>query len=741
MLKSSASKRFLSLGLIGAVLAPAAAAQAQFKHIPGSFPNPKKWTEGLECADVDNDGDLDVFFAEGNGYSSAGTKQQNVLVINKLELGPVAFTDESVARLGVHTSNARSADTGDIQGDGWVDAMFANGFNTDLPFLYVNRGAVQPGFFDFDGVARGFTTAYSSACSNFGDLDNDGDLDVIISDSGSSYLGGSGDRPHLYFNDGNGFFTEDAVAMNAPVKKAHMDVQYVDIDNDWDLDFLGLNRANNTGGNHYLMLNDGLGNFTNISNMLPGTSSNVYEAEVGDLDGDNDMDMFFVSLSGFSEGSINNNLNPSGTLSFSTGGTLSNSDDNEVILLDSDNDGDYDVIIGSLGSSEKLFNNNGSGVFSTVANDFTAVGDSTLDITVADVNNDGTYDVISAQGESGSTQWDAKLYANTGSADTVAPSIIRQEEVVSGSTSPWVVRSEMKDQVMDDGVHYVRAEVDYVVNTSPQTAAVTMPGLTYSPAVLNITAGTTVTWTNTGTGTTKHTVTSSTPGYEFDSGLFSPGETYSYTFVRPGTYDYVCTPHVAFGMVGQVIVTAAAGSVNEPALDMGGSGLFRFEMSSSNSGDLVYERRFTDWAGNVTVSPAVSVPVVGSGGSSGSFTVYGTGASPANYMSIAGLGSPQIGNAIQVQVSGITQSAVLLVISLNQTNTPLFGGVMLADFFSQLLPLATIPSAGGTGTWNGAIPNDPLLVGLDVFFQAGTTDGSQPGGFGMSDGLQLNIGL
>ena len=245
MKTSTLTHRILPLGLAGAVLAQTGAAQ-QFKHLPGTFPNPKEWTEGLECADVDNDGDLDVFFAEGSGFASAGTKKQNVLVINQLETAVGQFADESTSRLGVHSSYARSVDTGDIQGDGWVDAMFANAFNADPPFLYVNRGAAQPGFFDFEGTARGFTASYSSACSNFGDLDNDGDLDVIITDSGNSYLGGAGARPHLFFNDGNGFFTEDPVSMNAPIKKAHMDVQFVDIDNDWDLDFFGPNRASNS---------------------------------------------------------------------------------------------------------------------------------------------------------------------------------------------------------------------------------------------------------------------------------------------------------------------------------------------------------------------------------------------------------------------------------------------------------------------------------------------------------------
>jgi plastocyanin len=718
----------------GALLALPSTAQ-QFVFQNGAIPGANRWTEGVESADVDNDGDLDIFFAEGEGFSSAGTKRQNILIINRLEIAG-GLVDESVARLGVHLSNAKGVDTGDIQGDGYVDALFANAFNTDLPFLYVNQGAGNPGFFNFEGPARGFNTIYSSGASNFGDLDNDGDLDVIICDSGNSYLGGSGDRPHLYFNDGNGNFTENAAALGAPIKAAHMDVQYADIDQDWDLDFIGFNRNSNGGVPHYLMLNDGSGNFTDASALQQNSSGNVYEGEVGDLDGDTDMDWFLVSLNGFNDGPVRNNFIPTGSISFTNGNAISGSDDNEIVLLDYDNDGDYDSIVGSLAGTEKMLRNNGLGGFNVQGGTFTSISDSTLDATAADIDNDGDYDVITAQGESNSAQWNNKLYLNNGSKDTRAPVIVREETVVAASASPWVIRSQVRDQVMDDGVSYVSAEVDYVVNSAPQTAAVGMVGLTFSPASLVVAPGTTVTWTNTGGPGSMHTVTSSTPGYDFDSGTLSNGQTFSYTFVRPGTYDYFCTPHVSFGMTGQIIVSA--GATNAKGFDMGGGGMYRFEMTDASGGtELVYERRFTDWAGNVTVSPAQTV-AVGGGGPTG-FMVYGTGSSPANYMSINGTGNTQPGGAFTVTTTGVTQAGVLLVISLNQTNTPLLGGIMLADYFSQLFPAPFLPAAGGVSTYNNSVPNNPGLVGLNVYFQSGISDLSQPGGVGLSDGLKLTV--
>lgn len=81
----------------------------------------------------------------------------------------------------------------------------------------------------------------------------------------------------------------------------------------------------------------------------------------------------------------------------------------------------------------------------------------------------------------------------------------------------------------------------------------------YTPATITVPVGTTVTWRN--EDAVFHTVTSgasngttATPDGTFDSGEIQPGETFSYTFDTPNTFDYHCTPHP--WMVGQVVVTA-----------------------------------------------------------------------------------------------------------------------------------------------------------------------------------------
>jgi plastocyanin len=728
------SRRVLVPSLAAAALAGTASAQ-QFTFNPSTIPGTPRWTEGVEASDIDNDGDLDLWFADGEGFSSPGTQRVNKVITNTLELGG-GFLDESFARLGNLQSHAKMVVAADVNADGWSDSLFANAFNTDPPFLYINRGAAQPGFFDEQGATRGLTAVYSSASANFGDLDNDGDLDLIISDSGSSFLGGSGDRPHLYFNDGAGNFTEDALALGAPVKKAHMDVQLIDIDNDWDLDFFGPNRASNTGGNHYLMINDGSGNFTNASSLVPNGSSNVYEADVADLDGDTDLDMFFVSLGGFTEGGVRNDLVETGSLAFSQGPLLSSGDDNEVAMLDFDVDGDMDALVGALFQSrEKAFRNNGSGLFTEVVI-FQNISDSTLDMEVADLDNDGRYDVITAQGESNSAQWVNKVYYNSGPVDSLPPVVNREETLSSPSGSgPWVVRAQVQDQVVDDGETYVEGRASYVINTATATAAVGTAGFDFSPAVISVPAGTTVTWTMNPADPFAHTVTSTTPGYGFDSGTLNPGDTFSYTFVEPGTYDYVCTPHASFGMTGQVIVTAAANAGSVDGLDVNG-GMFRFEMTDLGQGfakELCYELHFTDWAGNETVTQSVCVPLAGCG-----YAPYGPGLGGANVLGLSGNGSPSVGGSFSLTLSGLATPSAFVGYSLGQFSLPVLGGTLLLSP-APLLQTVPVAVAGSTATFTAPVPNNPAFTGLELFFQGLGIDPGQAAGIAFSNGVQAVV--
>lgn len=83
-----------------------------------------------------------------------------------------------------------------------------------------------------------------------------------------------------------------------------------------------------------------------------------------------------------------------------------------------------------------------------------------------------------------------------------------------------------------------------------------LEGSSFNVANLEVSAGTTVTWTN--KSSVNHTVTSgirneSDAGDLFDSGTITPGGTFSHTFDDPGSFDYYCDFHS--GMSAKVTVT------------------------------------------------------------------------------------------------------------------------------------------------------------------------------------------
>ncbi len=86
------------------------------------------------------------------------------------------------------------------------------------------------------------------------------------------------------------------------------------------------------------------------------------------------------------------------------------------------------------------------------------------------------------------------------------------------------------------------------MNTMPGANTVSIVNMSFSPASLTVTAGTTVTWTNNDTMT--HTVTADDAS--FDSGNITMGTKYPRLFSTAGTYTYHCTIHP--NMKGTIVV-------------------------------------------------------------------------------------------------------------------------------------------------------------------------------------------
>src|SRR4030095_11115312 len=113
-----------------------------------------------------------------------------------------------------------------------------------------------------------------------GDVDGDGDLDLVV---GNAYL-----QSRLYLNDGIGTYT-DAPASRMPVGSYNTSsLALGDVDRDGDLDLV----VGNAYQQSLLYLNNGTGTFTDATaSRMPVGSYETRSLALGDVDGDGDLDL------------------------------------------------------------------------------------------------------------------------------------------------------------------------------------------------------------------------------------------------------------------------------------------------------------------------------------------------------------------------------------------------------------------------------------------------------------------
>ncbi|NIA04205.1 MAG: hypothetical protein GWP09_02535, partial [Nitrospiraceae bacterium] len=262
-------------------------------------------------------------------------------------------------------------------------------------------------FKQFIEINAGQLTALNNTSIVSGDIDNDGDIDLIISGMDSSF----NNYTKIYRNDGTGSFTEINAGQLYPVSNG--DLALGDIDNDGDLDLILT--GYNSGPISKIYQNDGTGSFTEINT---GQLTDIQQGSIalGDMDNDGDLD---IIICGTSSGvSITKIYQNDGTGSFSEihSGQLAAAT-GALALGDIDNDGDLDIILSGMNISNgtyvgKIYQNDGSGSFSEInAGQLMQVKNST--ISIGDIDNDGDLDIILTGIDNGGLTY-SKIYQNNG---------------------------------------------------------------------------------------------------------------------------------------------------------------------------------------------------------------------------------------------------------------------------------------------------------------------------------------
>lgn len=441
------------MAIVGAALSVSrpAAAIAYFTG-PTEIAVGQDWTNYLRLADIDGDGDLDLVVPSCGGFFQTPVAEPFRLYDND---GGV-FTESTAARLGAAVDLAvRVVAVGDIDGDGDLD-MFLPNAGGGLDRLYVNDG---DGVFSDEAATRlpAGANASRSGGARFGDLDGDGDLDLLVA---QGYTGSDSPAAWLLLNDGDGVFTNATAGLPQTFPGSDPDdVDLLDVDRDFDLDVL----INAHSGPSALWRNDGAGAFTDISGNMPGPAGGPfhYGPSACDVDGDGDLDIIVDNI-GAAVRREQLLINDGGGL-FSDGtaalGANADADDNGVMCVDVDDDGDFDLAIPSLSANERVLKNDG-GSFTLEPGAFPTVGDPTLWMDLGDVDGDGRVDAVTGQGESGpASNHVSRVYLGSSNMpiDATPPAILAYESPDGADESaPFALRLAVSDRVVTDSGPRVR---------------------------------------------------------------------------------------------------------------------------------------------------------------------------------------------------------------------------------------------------------------------------------------------
>ncbi len=329
----------------------------------------------IALGDVDGDGDLDL--AAGN------RNYANCLYLNNGTSNP--FNGVTCSDISSDAPDTFSIALGDVDGDGDLDLAAGNPGQTNR--LYLNNGTANP----FNGVSGSdiSSDAHLTWTITLGDVDGDGDLDLVA--------GNYNQTNRLYLNDGTAApFSGVSGTDISSDEHSTQSIALGDVDGDGDLDLV----AGNRGGSNRLYLNNGTAApFSSVtgSDISSDVHYTTYSIVLGDVDGDGDLDLVAGNSIGYTNRLYLNN-GTAAPFSGVTGSDISSDAHrtDTIKLGDMDGDGDLDLVVGNRGGTNRLYMNDGTASpFSAVTgSDISGDAHYTQSIALGDVDGDGNLDLV-----------------------------------------------------------------------------------------------------------------------------------------------------------------------------------------------------------------------------------------------------------------------------------------------------------------------------------------------------------
>lgn len=245
-------------------------------------------TWSAQWGELNNDGLMEVMITVANGFSGLNTP--NFLFIGQPDGSFQSQSEEFTRSRAPYTVTYFS----DFDVDGDLDVFIASGpgGSPGPDFLYRNRFK-ETGSYKLERIndLPFATQQQDGQCYNFIDSDNDGDLDLCI----TNWTGAS----NRFYENLNGTFAgrSNALTFNA----ACLSNCWGDFDNDGDLDVILTAGQANRGGYYKNNGNNSFAQMGNPFNAFGGSSLSVNGISAGDFDNDGDLDFFAIGNGNFSK--------------------------------------------------------------------------------------------------------------------------------------------------------------------------------------------------------------------------------------------------------------------------------------------------------------------------------------------------------------------------------------------------------------------------------------------------------
>ncbi|TXD49042.1 FG-GAP-like repeat-containing protein [Polaribacter sp. IC073] len=242
-------------------------------HYSGRVPADLKGIPSIFMADIDNDGDVDLAVASAN-YAGKSYCMW-------FENISGTFLQENAHRIKYNSDYKNSISLADIDNDGDIDVIVASS-NTNTISWYKNDGSA-----DFSNQIDITTSATLAQAIYAADMDNDGDIDIIAVKKNTI---------SWYENDGSAdpTFAEENIATGVPsssemwlLHNNSIAISAADINNDGHMDILSAKSW---------YLNDGNANPSWTAAQFRTSTNDIRSIYAADMDGDGDMDILATSF-------------------------------------------------------------------------------------------------------------------------------------------------------------------------------------------------------------------------------------------------------------------------------------------------------------------------------------------------------------------------------------------------------------------------------------------------------------